>query len=133
MNPKAFYCLQWRVTYQQPICQTIWKDVWFNKMQKITYCYKAQCHLGQSEDWILCIWLSTHTCNVWRNVLYRICWSIAHQFKHSVDTLIAPIKSWILQVFQMFTDTCTMWTALILLYSLHELFICHIVHHWIRV
>jgi len=48
----------------------------------------TQCHLGQSKDWIFCEFLVTCTCNVWRNKLCCICWSIRRHFKCSVDTLI---------------------------------------------
>ena len=48
----------------------------------------AQCHLGQSEDWIICVSLALYTCNVWRNMLSRICRSIEHHFKCSVNTIL---------------------------------------------
>ena len=57
-------------------------------MQDISLHHKAQCHLGQSGDCIYCILLIKRTCNVWRNVLFRICRSNGCQFKHSVNTLI---------------------------------------------
>jgi len=45
-------------------------------------------HLGQYEDWIVCVYLATTTCNVWRNMLSRICRSMECHFKSSGDTLI---------------------------------------------
>ena len=38
--------------------------------------------------WIFCILMAKRTCNIWRNVLSRICRSNGPQFKPFVDTLI---------------------------------------------
>jgi len=46
---------------------------------------------GQLEDWIVCISLTTYTCNVWRNMLTRICQSIRCNFRRSVDTSILTV------------------------------------------
>jgi len=55
---------------------------------KMTFGLTKQRQLGQSEDWILCILPTTRTCNIWCNMLSRICRSIRHHFKHSVDSII---------------------------------------------
>ena len=57
-----------------------------NKMREITLRHNAQHHLGQKR--ILFVSLTTRTCNVWHNVLSRICRSIWRHFKRSVNTLI---------------------------------------------
>jgi len=79
--------LYWHI--DKPVCQTIWNDVWPCKRWEIMLHHNAQCHLGQSEDWVLPVSLSARTAsNVWRNVLSRICQSIEHHFKRSVNTVI---------------------------------------------
>jgi len=58
------------------------------------YDHNAQCHLGQLNDWIVCVSLATCTCIVWSNNLSRICWSIEHNYKRSVNTLIIKTSSY---------------------------------------
>jgi len=50
-----------------------------------------ECHLSQLIDWMFCVSLVSRTCNVWRNRLSHICWSIEHHFKRPVNTLIASV------------------------------------------
>jgi len=54
------------------------------KRQEIMLCHNARCYLDQPEDWIICVLLAMHTCNVWRNMLSRTCRSTGHHFKPSV-------------------------------------------------
>ena len=54
-----------QVTYWQPVCQTIWNDIWLNGGK---LCDVAPCCFGQSEDWNVCVLQATHTCNVWCNI-----------------------------------------------------------------
>ena len=75
------------MTYWQPVCWTIWNDVW----RENTLSHNAQLHFGQLEDCIFCVSLATLTCNVWRNMLSCICQNIRRHFKHSVDTLIVTV------------------------------------------
>jgi len=49
-------------------------------------------HLGQSEYWIFCVSLATHTYIFWHDLLSRICQSNRHQLKRSVD-MVFPIDS----------------------------------------
>jgi len=64
-----------------------WPDI----RRGITQRHNAQRHLGQSKDGILCVSFATRTCNVWRNVICRICRSIGRHFKRSVDTFILAL------------------------------------------
>jgi len=59
-----------QVTYRQPICQTIWGDIWSQRQNPLR-------HLVASKDWNVCVSMATHTC-------------IGHHFNHSVDALIVP-------------------------------------------
>ena len=43
---------------------------------EITEHHNAQCHFGQSEDWIFCVSLATCTCIGWHNILSGFCRSI---------------------------------------------------------
>jgi len=56
--------------------------------------HNGQCQTGQSEDLIFFVSLTLRTCNVWHNVLSRICWSIGHYLKRSVDMLISKHIQW---------------------------------------
>jgi len=56
----------------------------------VGYDTRHKTHLGQSEEWIVCVLSAMHTCHIRRNMLSRICWSIGLHFKHSVDKLISP-------------------------------------------
>ena len=59
---------------------------YYDKRWELTLRQNVQHHLGQSEDWIFCVSLVMHVCNVWRNTLFRICWYNGCHFKHSVNT-----------------------------------------------
>jgi len=74
--------------YQQPVCQTIWNDVWSYKRRKITTRHNAQHLLSQLDDWIVRV-----SCNVWCSMLSHICRSIRRHFKRSDDTLTVPFTS----------------------------------------
>ena len=66
-------------------------DVFSNKRWEIMLRLNTQHHLGQSEDWLVCVLLAMCTCNVWCDMLPRICQSIGCHIKHSVDTLMIMV------------------------------------------
>jgi len=74
------------LTYWQSICRTIWNDIMSDKRWTFMSRHSVQHHSGQSEDF--CVSLVACTCNVWRNALSHICWSISGHSKHSVYRLI---------------------------------------------
>ena len=80
MRRKGTQCIEdWELTYQQ----TAWNDVRCQtKLWKFTLRHNAQCHLGQSEDWIFWVSLVTHTCNVWCDKLSR--YFVGHQTSFQV-------------------------------------------------
>jgi len=62
------------------------------KRREITLRHETH-YQGQTEEGILFKSLVLHTCNVPRNALPRICQSIGHHFRHSVETLMAILTS----------------------------------------
>jgi len=42
--------------YWQPVCQTIWNNVWSNKRQEIFNCHNVQRHLGQLQCFPAFVW-----------------------------------------------------------------------------
>ena len=72
----------------QTVCRCIWNDIWSNKRREFTKHHYEQHHLGQSEDWIVCVYLATCACNIWCNILSLISRSIRRHFKCSADMLI---------------------------------------------
>jgi len=59
-----------KLMYRQPVCRNNWNHVRFDKRREGTLCHNAQCHLGQTKDWIICESLATSTCMVWHNITY---------------------------------------------------------------
>jgi len=74
--------LKHQVLYWKLVCQRIWNDVWPNEWQEFKISLHAQHHVGQSENWIVCVWLGTCTCNIWCNVHWVsfqvLCWYISY-------------------------------------------------------
>jgi len=104
--------------YEMTLCMT--------KGGNFTLRHDVKPYLGQSEDWIFCVLLVTHTRNVGCNTLSLIVLIIGHHFKHSVDTSI---------VSPYFLNLCV-------LVRLHAIWVCayallrevtqgdHTIMHW---
>jgi len=58
------------------------------KCREITRRHNAQHYLGQSEDCIFCILLTTRTCNVCRDLVSRVSRNTRRNFNPIVTTLI---------------------------------------------
>ena len=62
------------LTFLQPIHQSVLNDVWQKAWSYANLCHNAH-YLGQLDDRTICVSLAIRTCDVWHNMLSRICWS----------------------------------------------------------
>ena len=112
-----------QLTYQQPVCWTVWIDIWFNKMWQITLRHSAQRLVGQSEDRDYWISLTTSICNVLRNLFIWGFWasdiinrSWLHYWPRSTNEVmninlpaILILRAASKRRFSAFKSRCTTW------------------------
>jgi len=86
-------CNHWHcgvtLTYRQPVCHTVWNEVWSEKRRENTLRHNTQHH---SKEWFVCLLLAMCTCIVWKKCFPTFFQIIGHHFKRSVNTLI--VHAW---------------------------------------